>query len=52
VSGAADALMEADFSFNVSDWEPEVSYDVSGDPGKLSVEQGSSGEGVSLGGEA
>jgi len=43
--------MEADFSFNVSDWKPEVSYDVSGDTGKLSVEQGSSGEGVCLGGE-
>jgi hypothetical protein len=51
VSGAADALMEADFSFNVSDWKPEVSYDVSGDTGKLSVEQGSSGEGVRLGGD-
>src|SRR5829696_6186250 len=43
--------MEADFSFNVSDWKPEVSYDVSGDTGKLSVEQGSSGEGVRLGGD-
>jgi hypothetical protein len=52
VSGAADALMEADFSYNVSDWKPEVGYDmVGGDTGELSVEQGSS-EGVRLGGDA
>ena len=48
VSGAADALMEADFSYNVADLKPEVSYDVSGETGELSVEQGSS-EGVRLG---
>src|SRR5918997_1575264 len=42
VSGAADALMEGDFSYNVSDWKPEVGYDASGDTGELSVEQGSS----------
>jgi predicted membrane protein len=35
--------MEADFSYNVADWEPEVSYDVSGDTGKLRVRQGSGG---------
>ncbi len=51
VSGAADALMEADFSFNVADWKPEVSYDVSGEKGELTVEQGN-GEGVRLGGDA
>ena len=51
VSGGADALMETDFSYNVSDWEPEVSYDVSGDTGELIVEQGS-GEGVPVGGNA
>jgi hypothetical protein len=51
VSGAADALMEADFSYNVSDWKPEVGYDVSGEKGELSVEQGNS-EGVRLGGDA
>ena len=52
VSGRADALMEADFSYNVSEWEPEVSYDVSGETGELSVEQGSSDEGVRVGGDA
>jgi hypothetical protein len=51
VSGAADALMEGDFSYNVADWEPKVEYDVNGDTGELTVEQGS-GEGVPLGGDA
>ena len=50
VSGGADALMEADFAYNVSEWEPEVSYDVSGETGELSVEQGSD-EGVRIGGD-
>jgi hypothetical protein len=43
VSGAADELMEADFSYNVAKWKPQVNYDVSGDKGELSVKQGSSG---------
>jgi hypothetical protein len=51
VSGAADALLEADFSYNVADWKPELNYDVSGERGELSVKQGS-GEGVRLGGGA
>ena len=51
VTGGADALMEADFAYNVADWKPDVSYEVSGSTGDLSVEQGS-GEGVRLGGDA
>ena len=51
VSGAADALMEADFSYNVADWKPEVIYDVRDERGELSVKQGSA-EGVRLGGGA
>src|SRR5215204_1148754 len=51
VTGGADALMEADFAYNVADWEPEVDYEVSGDTGELKVEQGS-GEDISIGGEA
>ena len=51
VTGGADALMEGGFSYNVSDWKPEVDYDVSGDTGELAVVQGS-GEGVRLGGDA
>jgi len=51
VTGGADALMEADFAYNVADWEPEVDYEVSGDTGELKVDQGSS-EDIPLGGEA
>jgi hypothetical protein len=42
LTGGADQLMEADFSYNVADWKPEVSYDVSGDEGELVVRQGGS----------
>jgi hypothetical protein len=51
LTGGADALMEADFAYNVAEWKPEVIYDVSGETGELTVEQGSD-EGVRLGGEA
>jgi hypothetical protein len=51
VTGGADQLMEGEFSYNVSDWKPKVNYDVSGEKGELSVEQGSS-EDVRLGGDA
>ena len=51
VSGGADALMEVEFAYNVADWKPDVSYDVSGDTGELSVEQGS-GQDVRPGGDA
>src|SRR5215211_2127960 len=39
LTGGANRLMEADFSYNVADWKPKVSYDVSGDTGELSVKQ-------------
>jgi len=40
VGGGADGLMEADFAYNVADWQPEVSYDdVSSGTGTLSVKQ-------------
>jgi hypothetical protein len=51
VTGGADRLMEGDFSYNVADWKPKVSYDVSGDTGELLVRQGGA-EGSNLGGEA
>jgi hypothetical protein len=51
VTGSADRLMEADFSYNVSDWKPKVSYDVSGKKGELVVKQGSA-EGGNLSGGA
>jgi hypothetical protein len=49
LTGGADQLMEADFSYNVSDWKPKVSYHVSSEEGELVVKQGSGG-GVRLGG--
>lgn len=51
VSGAADALMEADFTYSAADWKPKVSYEVRGDAGELTVKQ-ASGEGVRLGGDS
>jgi hypothetical protein len=51
LTGGADQLMEGDFSYNVSDWKPEVNYDVSGDTGELMVKQGS-GQGAGLSGDA
>lgn len=48
LTGGADRLMEAEFSYNVSNWKPEVSYDVSGKKGELVVKQGSA-QGVRLG---
>src|SRR5215216_6262420 len=50
VTGGADQLMEADFSYNVSEWKPKVSYDVSGKKGELIVKQGSANGGDLSGG--
>ena len=41
IDGGAGALMEAEFTYNVDDWEPDVTYTVGGDQGKLLVEQSS-----------
>jgi len=51
LTGGADQLMEGEFSYNVSEWKPKVSYDLSGDTGELMVKQGSS-EGARLSGDA
>jgi hypothetical protein len=48
VGGAADALMEADFSYNVADLKPKVSYEVNAGNGELRVRQGDS-EGIRFG---
>jgi len=50
LTGGADRLMEADFSYNVADWKPKVSYDVSGKKGELIVKQGSANDGNLSGG--
>jgi N-terminal domain of toast_rack, DUF2154 len=51
LTGGADRLMEADFAYNVADWKPEVNYEVSGDTGDLSVQQGQ-GDGPTITGDA
>jgi hypothetical protein len=51
ITGGADQLMEGEFSYNVSEWKPKVSYDVSGKKGELTVKQGSA-EGGNLSGGA
>jgi hypothetical protein len=47
VTGGASDLLNADFTYNVPSWKPEVQYDVSGDTGHLTVQQapGSNGHG-------
>lgn len=41
-SGSSD-LMDADFTYNVDAWKPEVRYDVTGGRGKLTIQQPSGG---------
>lgn len=43
VAGGATDLLNADFAYNVPRWKPEVNYDVSGDTGRLTIEQPSGG---------
>ena len=39
IQGGAANLMDADFTSNIADWQPEVTYDVSGSKGQLIVQQ-------------
>ncbi len=39
LEGGAEALLEADFVYNVSSWEPEVEYQVTAGEGRLTVRQ-------------
>lgn len=43
VANGSSDLMNADFTYNLDAWKPEVRYDASGDRGKLSIEQPSGG---------
>src|SRR5687768_14970417 len=52
ITGGADQLMEGEFSYNVANWKPKVTYDVSGETGELVVKQGSAHDGARLGGDA
>lgn len=40
LTGGADQLMQATFSYNVPEWQPSVDYMVSGSQGELMVKQG------------
>lgn len=39
IGGGARDLLQADFAYNVADWQPEVSYEVNGGEGQLTVAQ-------------
>jgi hypothetical protein len=43
LAGGATDLLNAEFTYNVPRWKPEVNYDVTGDSGHLTVEQPSGG---------
>ncbi len=42
VAGGANQLLDATFAYNIPAWKPEVTYDVSGDHGTLTIKQPSS----------
>jgi len=37
VEGGADTLLDADFTYNVTDWEPKVTYEVIDNAGRLDI---------------
>jgi hypothetical protein len=39
IGGGADNLMNADFTYNVAEWKPEVNYQVKDNIGKLTISQ-------------
>ena len=49
VEGGADELMNAEFTYNVAEWKPEVKYRVSGGQGYLTVQQPSEVEDIPVG---
>ena len=49
VSGGSSNLVEATFTYNVDEWQPDVNYSVSGGEGKLTLSHG--GEKLPIGGE-
>lgn len=48
IDGGSDALLEAQFTYNVVDWKPEVSYEVSDGTGRLKVDQPDARQGLSF----
>lgn len=49
VAGGAGDLLDADFTYNVASWKPEVRYELDGTEGILTIEQPSGLRGVPLG---
>ena len=45
VADGSSELMNADFTYNVDAWKPEVRYDAAGDRGTLTIQQPSGGHG-------
>jgi hypothetical protein len=43
ITGGAQPLLDADFTYNVPRWKPEVKYEVNGDVGNLELKQPESG---------
>lgn len=39
LGGGAPSLLEADFAYNIADWKPEVTYQVSDGSGRLRIDQ-------------
>jgi len=39
VANGSTDLMNADFTYNVDSWKPEVRYDAAGDHGTLTIQQ-------------
>ena len=48
VTGGGASLLDANFIYNVEEWEPTIDYRVSGDQGRLTVEQPDSREGIPI----
>lgn len=44
IDGGADALAEAEFTYNIADWKPEVDFTVRGDNGRLVINQPNNSE--------
>ena len=42
ISSGAEALLDADFTYNIAEWEPEVNYTVQDGDGRLTIRQPSS----------
>jgi hypothetical protein len=48
IDGGGDELLQAQFTYNVEGWQPEVDYEVTDGLGRLQVDQPATNEGFSL----